>query len=178
MSRHDVVIVDFRKYPDTQHWRFAMYRLGEDEHGTWLWAPEGSRAQRGNEPAVSTRSRNIKLITDGAWWSAIWSSTVTQHRSEELYVDIATPAEWIGDTVRMIDLDLDIGRWNDGTVEVLDEDEFAEHTASLGYPDHLVDRARATTAKTYLDVVNRVEPFGEVGGDWMRQAGELDRPAL
>ena len=173
MSPLDVVTIDFRKYPDAPHWRFSMYYVGEDDHGTWLWAPAGSKAQRGDEPAVSTRHEHVKVITRGDWWTAIFTTASAEERREELYVDIATPAEWEENVVRMIDLDLDIGRWPDGSVEVLDEDEFAEHQTSLGYPDQMVDKARTTTARLYLDVVNRKEPFDQAGAEWMQRGAAL-----
>ena len=178
MSTSDVVTVDFRKYPDTPHWRFDMYRLGADEFGTWLWAPAGSQAQRGSEPSKKFKSMNVKVIVEGAWWTAIWNDAPRDRHEEELYVDIATPPEWTESSVRLIDLDLDVSRRFDGTVEVLDEDEFAEHQVTLDYPERLVDQARTTTARLFLDVRNRVEPFGEVAEHWLAMAAKLDRPAL
>lgn len=155
-----------------------MYHLGEDHYGTWLWAPDGSKARRGDEPAVTFGGCHVKLITADQWWTAIWNDGPRQGQRDELFVDIATPAEWSDDTVRMIDLDLDIGRWHDGRVSVLDEDEFAEHAETLAYPDHIVDRARTTTARLYLEVLRRSEPFDEVGAGWLQRACALDRPPL
>ena len=47
----------------------------------------------------------------------------------------------------MIDLDLDVVRFRDGRVEVLDEDEFGQHQATLGYPPHMINQP-ATTAQS------------------------------
>lgn len=164
------VHIDFRKWPDRLHWQFAMQRLGEDEHGTWLWAPSGTMARRGDEPPKQFRSLAVKLVTRRRWWTAIWNDD----REDELYVDIATPAQWSGDRVTLIDLDLDIVRWRHGGVEVLDEDEFAEHQVAYGYPDHVVDRARSATAQVFLDVEGRKEPFGNVAHPWLQAARRLD----
>ena len=43
------------------------------------------------------------------------------------------------------DLDLDVVRELDGRVWVDDEDEFAEHQVSFGYPPEVIDAARAST---------------------------------
>ena len=43
-----------------------------------------------------------------------------------------------------IDLDLDVVRELDGRVWVDDEDEFAEHQVSLGYPAEVIAAARAS----------------------------------
>ena len=46
--------------------------------------------------------------------------------------------------MHLVDLDLDVVRRRaTGTVELRDEDEFAEHRARFGYPDDLVANAEA-----------------------------------
>lgn len=167
--RDDLVHIDFRKWDGSRHWQFDMRQLGEDDHGLWLWSPPGSAMQRGDEPPKSTPSTNIKLIPADKWWTAIWR----WNGAHDLYVDIITPPRWIGSRVTMVDIDLDLVRWNDGTVEVLDEDEFEAHQRKYGYPDRLIDTARATTARLAIAVEARHEPFGEVGETWMKRAVEL-----
>lgn len=164
--------IDFRKWPDRRHWQFAMERLGEDEHGIWLWAPPGLVARRGEEAPKVFRWLHVKVITRNDWWTAIWNDGSPR---VELYVDIVTPARWNGDRVTMIDLDLDVVRRRDGRVEVLDEDEFDDHRVRYEYPAHLVDRARAATAAVFLDVEAGREPFGDVAARWLAAAGDRMR---
>lgn len=160
------VHIDFRKWGGARHWQFDMQRLGEDRHGLWLWSPPGTPIQRGYEPVRYSESLNVKVIPDGKWWTAIWS----WQRDDGLYVDIITPPQWDGSTVTMVDIDLDVVRWADGRVEVVDEDEFAEHQIKLGYPERLIDTARAVTAKVAIAVEAGHEPFGSVGAEWMVEA--------
>jgi protein associated with RNAse G/E len=165
----DEVQIDFRKWDGSRHWQFAMNRLGEDEHGLWLWSPAGSDMQRGHEPLRRSSSINVKLIPDGKWWTAIWS-----WRSKvDLYVDIITPPSWNGETVTMVDIDLDVVRWPDGRVELVDEDEFEQHRKEFDYPPRLVDTARSTAARMAVAVEMRHEPFGAVAEAWMQQALNL-----
>jgi protein associated with RNAse G/E len=165
-----VVHIDFRKWPDTKHWQFSMNRLGEDEHGVWLWSRPGMVIRRGEEPPRINRSLSVKIITHTAWWTAIWNDRAD---GEHLYVDIATPATWVGDKVTLIDLDLDVYRTPDGLVTVLDEDEFEEHRITLGYPDHIVDKTRTATAGVVLDVEAERDPFGAVAATWLERARDL-----
>ncbi len=161
MSRVDV---RFLKWPDRLHWHFAGERIADDHHGTWIGGRAGGTARRGNEAPKTMRHDWVKLIVPGAWWTAIWNA------SGDCYVDVITPPRWTGDVVSMIDLDLDVYRHPDGRVEVMDEDEFEEHRHTLGYPDQVVDMARATTARLVLAVEAGEEPFGTAGparlADW------------
>jgi protein associated with RNAse G/E len=169
----DRIHVDFRKWDGKLHWQFEMLRLGEDEHGLWLWSPPGSPMRRGAEPVKLSTSINVKVIPDGKWWTAIWA----WQRRHDVYVDIITPPRWDGTRVEMVDLDLDVVRWSDGSVEVLDEDEFAEHQILFEYPPRLVDTVRATTARLALAVDARHEPFGQVAAAWMARARTLTEVA-
>ncbi len=165
----DRVHIDFRKWDGRLHWQFDMFRLGEDEHGLWLWSPPGSPMQRGDEPMKLSKSTNVKVIPEAKWWTAIWA----WQRRHDVYVDIITPPKWDGARVEMVDLDLDVVRWSDGGVEVLDEDEFSEHRLLFDYPPRLVDTVRATTARLAVAVDARHEPFDEVAVSWMARALEL-----
>jgi protein associated with RNAse G/E len=162
------VKIRFSKWGDIPHWSFDMARLGEDEHGVWLWMPAGTAMQRGSEPPIVSRNLAVKVITPDQWWTAIFNDGATA--KYELYVDIATPAQWEGDTVRMVDLDLDIARRRGGATEIHDEDEFEEHQVRYGYPDHIIDKARTETARLAVAVERRDEPFGEAGERWLVEA--------
>jgi uncharacterized protein len=164
----DKVKIRFTKWGDVPHWSFDMNRLGDDEHGTWLWMPAGTSMRRGTDAPIQSKNLAVKVITPDQWWTAIFNDG--EHRKYELYVDVATPAEWHGDTVRLVDLDLDVARRRDGGVEVHDEDEFEEHRVLYGYPDHIVDKARTETARLAAAVERRDEPFGEVGVRWLEVA--------
>lgn len=167
MTNASPVTVQYLKYPDRPHWRHDLHRLGEDEHGVWLAGPVGSIVQRGTEPPITMKSPFVQLIPPSAFWSLIYNGE--DHRFP-VYVDVATPASWVSqDRVEMIDIDLDVVRWSDGTVAILDEDELIEHRTLLAYPDWLYDRARTTAAELVLRVEARREPFGEVPERWFRQ---------
>ena len=162
-----MVTVQFFKYPQRLHWRHEMKRLGEDKHGVWLGAPAGSVVQRGTEPAKKLDRPFVQLIPPAAFWSLIYNGEDNKY---PIYVDIATPAEWVNDhRVEMIDIDLDVVRRKDGSVEVLDEDEFLEHQMTFDYPNWLVDRARTTAAELVLAIEANREPFNETPNHWLSQ---------
>lgn len=168
MTSQSTVEVRFSKWDGSPHWAFDMERIGEDEHGAWLWAPAGTELRRGSEKTIQVDQGFVKIITSDRWWTAVWNVGPGHgERSIEIYVDVITPAVWDGGTVRMVDLDLDVIRRHDGSVVVDDEDEFEEHRITFGYPDHVVDKARTEAARLALAVELRSEPFGLVGERWL-----------
>jgi protein associated with RNAse G/E len=73
----------------------------------------------------------------------------------------------------MVDLDLDVIRVRaTGSVEVVDEDEFAEHQVRYGYPEDVVRRAREV-ADRLAATLNHTEPFA---GAYRRCAGRSPSP--
>ena len=164
-----IIHIDFRKWPDSLHWQFDMFHLGEDQWGTWLWSPPGTTARRGSEEPKSFNHTNVKLIRPVAWWSAIWNDGAHY----DLYVDVISPAIWDGDTVTMVDLDLDVERTVNGDITILDEDEFAEHQVVLQYPAHLIAGARKSADDVADMLRSRQEPFYAAGENWKTIAKTL-----
>jgi predicted RNA-binding protein associated with RNAse of E/G family len=162
------VVWDGRKWPNRLHWQFEASRLGDDEHGTWLSVPAGSTARRAHEPPLRIPHAFVSLVPPDTWWNVEFYPT---HPLWELYVNIGTPCEWHGSTIRQVDLDLDVVRTVTGAIEVLDEDEFADHQLRFGYPADLVDGARRATDKVIDLLDRRVEPFGSAAQRWLATAG-------
>jgi protein associated with RNAse G/E len=161
------VVVQYFKYSGDLHWRHDMVLLGADHHGTWLGGPAGTIIQRGHEAPRQWPSPFVQLISPGRWWTLFFNG---EHSDDyRIYVDVITPAAWMAaDRVEMVDLDLDVVRRHDGTVELLDEDEFLVHAERFTYPDWLIDRARTAAAELMLKVEGGEEPFGSDGERWLR----------
>lgn len=159
-----VVHFDGRKWPDRLHWQFSATRLGEDEHGIWLHVPSGTIAKRGPEPARPLRVGFVSLVPAGTWWIAEFYLDDPQH---SIYVNIGMPAQWDGDRVTQIDLDLDVVRNLDGSIEVLDEDEFADHQVRYGYPNQLIAGAEAATVAAVDLLTRNEEPFDSAATTWL-----------
>lgn len=132
--------------------------LGADEHGTWLWGAAGRTIWRGETPVFQTQQPALALIVPDAWWSPTWW---VGHPEVEVYVNIGTPHVWEETRVTSIDLDLDVIRFCDGRVEVVDRDEFALHQAQFGYPADVIDKAETATALVLDHLTRRTPPFDE-----------------
>ena len=164
------VNIDMRKFPDHLHWQFGAFVLGTDEHGTWLHVPTGTMARRGEEPARKLEVGFIGLVPSGGqWWMAEF---YLSHPWHLIYVNIGTPPEWDGDRIHQIDLDLDVALRPDGSIHVLDEDEFALHQVRYAYPTDLIAAARTATESVVASLENREPPFDGSAQVWLESVDQ------
>lgn len=171
MTESRTVRVLTRKWPDLPHWEFDAVRLGADAHGHWVGVPSGtwlSRPERGFHAWCD----HVVLLPHDAWWVAtIYGED--EDRPVDVYVDITTPSTWSddGSSVRAVDLDLDVIKGPTGRVWVDDEDEFAEHRVSLGYPEDVVDAAIRSCEEVLEAVTSGAPPFDGSAMPWLSRLG-------
>lgn len=168
----DGLFIDSRKWPDSLHWHYTVFPIGEDEHGRWYVLPGGSMVQRASNPPQEHRCTSVVLIQEGAWWMARWNSD--RDSSIELYIDVGTPARIERGTATTIDLDLDVVRSWRGEVQLIDQDEFLQHQEQLGYPEDVIQNAERSAAELLAAIERGDEPFASVGRAWLTRA--MDGP--
>ena len=116
-----------------------------------------------------TEQDALILIIPGAWWTPAWWFG---HPEVDLYVNINTPAVWQGDRIVSIDVDLDVVRFCDGRIEVVDHDEFEVHQHAYGYPKDLIEAAQSAAASALALVESNAPPFdGAAAQLWADRAG-------
>ena len=155
----------FRKYDDSLHWHATLRRLGEDEHGVWLGGPAGTLWRRNIEEPVAMNHAHVSLFPRDEWWVASFNSAPA---ALDIYVDITDAPVWPNPhEVTMVDLDLDVIRVRaTGAVEVVDEDEFAEHQVRYAYPEDVIRQAREV-ADHLAATLNTSEPFAGAYRRWL-----------
>ncbi len=170
----------FSKWGGGRHWEYDACVLGDDEHGTWVGAPAGTRVARPGA-AFESPSHFVSLVPPDRGFVATFYG---EHPGPgvdpqvELYVDITTVPTWQtdagGSIARMVDLDLDVLRGRSGRVWVDDEDEFAQHRVELGYPDDVCAAALASCASVRAAVEAGEAPYdGTVHRRWLRRLAEV-----
>lgn len=175
----DVVSVVMRKWGDVPHWEYAATYLGQDEHGHWIGITQGTEFHRPGRQ-VKSPNQQVTLLPRQGWWIATFHGPGGDAwmdlggAAPDLYIDIATPPEIDGHTMRSVDLDLDVVRADDGRVFIDDEDEFAEHQIILGYPDDVVRSARSTCTAIHAAVVAGEAPYdGVAAAVWLDRVAAL-----
>ncbi|WP_162599884.1 DUF402 domain-containing protein [Nocardioides solisilvae] len=166
------------KWGDRPHWTYEALWLGCDEHGDWVGVPRGTRFTRPGHTFVGPNEQVVLVPRPADGDPTAWS-LATFHGPGAgslpplggvpvaLYVDVTTPATWDGGTLRAVDLDLDVLAGDDGRVLVDDEDEFDEHRVALGYPDEVVEAARAGCAAVLAAVRGGHPPYDGAHRRWL-----------
>jgi hypothetical protein len=157
------VAVRYSKWGGIDHWHFELEPLGQDQYGWWFFGRKGITQQRGAEPPIVLSHDFVLLMPAAGCWTACFNAD----NKLEIYVDVTTRPTLDDGTVRAVDLDLDVVRWRDGRVEVLDEDEFAEHQVRYGYPPEVISDAERTASALLSAVTSGAEPFGRVCRAWL-----------
>ncbi len=77
----------------------------------------------------------------------------------EIYCNVALPYVFDARLLTWVDLDLDVVLTPESGAFVVDDDEFVEHAARFGYPDVVIERARATESMLLDRFDRRAYPF-------------------
>ncbi len=116
------------------------------------------------------------------WWNLEHNHWVFRRpdgrMTTQSYANVSLPATFDGETVRWVDLDLDV-TVRDGVIELVDEDEFEEHRLAMRYPDDVVDAAREAAAELLRLAEARTPPFDRTSHIWRpRPTAPLPAPRV
>jgi protein associated with RNAse G/E len=78
---------------------------------------------------------------------------------EEVYVNVASPARWVGDELHFEDYELDISKKPGQPGEIIDEDEFEEAIVKFGYTSAFIAHCRRA-AQDALILAETWQPKG------------------
>jgi len=129
------------KYDGSAHWEFDSFFIAE--RGPLLITANfaGQVYQTWKGPHTEPFDIRNHFWTD-RWYNVMRCDRPRAGGLEYWYCNVTTPALYDGETVRYVDLDLDVRVFADGTLDVLDEDEFLENSRRMGYPPDMIEQAR------------------------------------
>jgi uncharacterized protein len=111
---------------------------------------------------------NLGVIRRGTvsyeyYWKNRWFNVFRFHEPEgglrNFYCNINQPPHFAGGVLDYIDLDIDVLIWEDFSLEILDEDEFAENARRYKVPEKIKTRARDSLAELLQLIERREFPF-------------------
>jgi protein associated with RNAse G/E/RimJ/RimL family protein N-acetyltransferase len=158
MAERTVRVVS-TKYDGSPHYAYEARLVAEDGALLTLAVPRGT-AMSGYRGDLRTSVPFTALFyTDERWYNCYHNHWTTPRLRIESYANVALPATFDGETVRWVDLDLDVLIRSTGSVSLVDVDEFVEHGRRFGYPADLVRRANATADALLAATRERRDPF-------------------
>lgn len=172
----DMVIARAWKHDGWPHWVVPGRYLGADEHGHWIVQPAGSLVARPGA-AFTAESDAICLFPHaGDWVATFYDESHPGHF--RLYIDVSRNLGWqalkpAGWEFNSIDMDLDVVRSTSRGIYLDDEDEFEDHSVTMGYPEALAVRMRAAAQDLLADVETLKEPFGGAADVWFERGRRL-----
>lgn len=106
----------------------------------------------------TTEDGSIDLYFTNKWYN-VWHICEQHSGINRIYANIALPATLQADGLRWVDLDLDLRVHLDGSLEVLDEDEFVENSYRFAYTAAFIAQARAAVDELVLCYKEERFPF-------------------
>lgn len=143
-SRGQKILIRSQKYDGTPR----------DEHETLLLDQQGSLVRivvaRGT-PIYDGGGRRVETATDTStelyftdrWYNVRHFDGPRAPYWNLWYANVALPATFDGEVLQWVDLDIDLRQHSDGSVVVLDEDEFEVNRRAAPYPADVVEQAPA-----------------------------------
>jgi protein associated with RNAse G/E len=104
----------------------------------------------------------VKLVPSGTFWTACF-----QPVEPVVDVDIVLPVRWVDGALEEVDLELDILRSADGSVQVRDREAFTRMQEAWAMPDDVAEQAEETCERVRTLVERGAEPFDAVGRAWL-----------
>jgi hypothetical protein len=141
---------------------YSLQTLGEDPHGSWLYGGRGSPWSAPHDWGMLPFDVALLVPRDG-WWVAWW---VAYPEDRQVEIDICLPASRTEAGWSYVDLELDVYRHDDGSIEVKDADEFEEACRNGWISPGDATAARATAASVAAALREARAPLDDTG--WER----------
>lgn len=159
------------KLPINQMVYIQSYKHDGSLHRTWS---KGYVLEATDKQYVVVTNKTWVVEADGRRWftrePAIcffypdrWYNIITMIRKTGIYYycNLASPSLYDGEAIKNIDYDLDVKVFPDGKVDILDEDEYEEHSAEMQYGP-VVENIVETSLQKLLHIIDaKQEPFNE-----------------
>ena len=130
------------KYDGSPHYDY-WGRLIDEYAGVLRIVTDEGTPWTGYRGEGRMRSTMTQLFFTDRWYNVFHNYRPVGRLGMHWYANIGTPARLEGDTLRWIDLDLDLLQTEVSGLFVDDEDEFEDHQVAMGYPAEMVGQARA-----------------------------------
>lgn len=148
-----------QKYDGTPRDTYESHLYAEDEAMIVVASPPGTPYYYHKKQAWFTSEDGLLEFYFKHKWYNIWHICEQNSGINQMYANITMPAAFQDDVLTWIDLDLDLRVHLDGSLELLDEDEFMENSALFAYPHAVIAQARAAVDELTVCYQQQRFPF-------------------
>mgnify|MGYP001796091630 CR=1 FL=1 len=152
-----------RKFDGSPHRRTTVRYLGTDDAGWWLLLEQGTAVESLSGCTPHPCDMITLLASDGPWHIS-WLDGF----DPAIYVDVAVDTVVDVGGITSTDLDIDVVCSADGTVQIVDSDEFADNMIPMGYPSDLVAAVPLIADDIAAKLISHYPPFTELAPDRWR----------
>jgi protein associated with RNAse G/E len=154
----DVVTVLARKYDGNvrRHWSGAL--ASSSGSLITVLATFSETVEHNDIGTIPAGTVSFEHFWTDRWYN-VFRFSDPDGSERAIYANIAMPARFDGTTIDYVDLDIDVIRWPDGRVEVLDRDDFERNSARFGYPDDVILAAETALSELLALTEQREFPF-------------------
>lgn len=159
-ARGKSITVQARKFDDRIHRQWQADLVTQVDS---LIVVEGVFAEEIKHPLLGTIAPGT-LSTEYYWtdqWFSVFRFLEPTGELRNYYCNINQPAEFNGNILSYVDLDIDVLIAPNFSYLILDEDEFTEHAEQYNYPDAIRAQVPCALAKLIGIIERREYPF-----DW------------
>ncbi len=140
-------------------------------HRTWA---KGFVIETTEKQIVAATNKTWVTESDGRKWFTrepaicffypdCWFNVITMIRKTGIYYycNLASPSLYDGEAIKNIDYDLDIKLYPSGDYDILDEDEYDQHSREMDYPAEVKKIVESQMQKLIGKIKRKEDPFNE-----------------
>ena len=130
------------KYNGTPRDSYEAQLLDGEGSKIRLRVPSDTPTYGNRGQMIEAEDNAIEIYFTDRWYN-VWHFREHTSYNNLWYSNIAMPARFDSKTLRWVDLDIDIRCYLDGSLRVLDEDEFERNCIEMSYTSEVIERALA-----------------------------------
>jgi protein associated with RNAse G/E len=154
------------KYPRQPRYFMPVSVVEDQPHQLILYCGPGTPVYVGKEDTTHLGTKhNLTILWPERYYNLLlfWDADWT---FDCYYVNLAKPHQWDGKLCTYIDLELDVALFENGVIEILDQDEYEDSKIRYNYPRELIAQIERATAEVVDLMERRTFPFDGSLIDW------------
>lgn len=157
---NQIVQMKALKYPDIPHYEWQGELIQQTPDYILVLSKPGRKLIHHTKNAIFTIPHmTLEYFSLTEWFTA--AMDIHHGKVVSYYCNVAMPSKREGDTIRFVDLDLDLLKTKGTGWEVHDSDEFEYNSEKYGYSLHLKSAALDSLAALKRKVADQVFPFND-----------------